>query len=160
MNCSQIAQDLRDEQQSLDEIVAGLDNLQWALPTSSVPWTVADQIGHLAYFDNAASLAIANPTAFAEDVNRLWAATSDAETVDDLSLREYRALGTDLSLAGTGSRSHSTRSACRPVGHLLPRQRREEARRLQGRHALSGPTASSTAIVMAAFVLRFRSLIL
>ena len=92
MNCSQIAQDLRDEQQSLDEIVAGLDNLQWALPTSSVPWTVADQIGHLAYFDNAASLAIANPTAFAEDVNRLWTATSDAETADDLSLREYRAL--------------------------------------------------------------------
>ena len=92
VNCSQIAQDLRDEQQSLDEIVTGLDNLQWALPTSSVPWTVADQIGHLTYFDNAASLAITNPTAFAEDVNRFWTATPDGGTVDDLSLRKYRAL--------------------------------------------------------------------
>ena len=92
MNCSQIARDLRHEQQDLDEIVTLLDDLQWAVPTSSVPWTVADQIGPLAYFDNAASLAITNPTAFAEDVNRFWTATSDAGTVDDLSLGEYRGL--------------------------------------------------------------------
>ncbi|HKA85888.1 MAG TPA: maleylpyruvate isomerase N-terminal domain-containing protein, partial [Acidimicrobiales bacterium] len=40
----QVAADLRDEQDTLDAIVAGLTAEQWRLPTPSPGWTVADQI--------------------------------------------------------------------------------------------------------------------
>jgi len=47
MDISDIASDLRDEQQALDEVVAGLDDSSWNLNTPSPRWSVADQIGHL-----------------------------------------------------------------------------------------------------------------
>jgi uncharacterized protein (TIGR03084 family) len=69
-----VADDLRAEQAALDAIVAGLTDEQWGLPTPSPGWSVADQIGHLAYFDGAAATAIADPGAFRASVNQLMAA--------------------------------------------------------------------------------------
>jgi uncharacterized protein (TIGR03084 family) len=59
-----LAADLVAEQAALDAVVAPLTVEQWALPTPSPGWTVADQIGHLTYFDGTASLAITDPSAF------------------------------------------------------------------------------------------------
>ena len=59
-----LAVDLAGEQDALDAIVAGLSREQWLTPTPSPGWTVADQIGHLAYFDSAARLALTDPDAF------------------------------------------------------------------------------------------------
>src|SRR3546814_819 len=59
-----IAADLAAEQQSLDDVVAGLTPEQWATPTPSPGWTVRDQIGHLTYFDGTATLAATDPDAF------------------------------------------------------------------------------------------------
>ncbi len=68
----------------LDEIVSNLTESQWRLPTPSPGWTVADQIGHLAYFDATAALAITDPDGFADHVEQLMAASSSADpTLDD-----------------------------------------------------------------------------
>jgi uncharacterized protein (TIGR03084 family) len=45
--------------------VSGIDDGAWETPTPSVGWNVADQIGHLTYFDWAAGLAVTDPAAFA-----------------------------------------------------------------------------------------------
>ena len=60
-----VTTDLVAEQETLDTVVAHLADADWDLPTPSPGWTVRDQIGHLAYFDMAAALAIIDPAAFA-----------------------------------------------------------------------------------------------
>jgi uncharacterized protein (TIGR03084 family) len=68
----EVAADLRAEQEALDAIVAGLSEEQWRLATPSTGWTVADQIGHLTYFDGTAATAIEDPAAFKASVAELW----------------------------------------------------------------------------------------
>ena len=70
---AEIAADLAAEQQALDDVVAGLADEQWARPTPSPRWTVADQIGHLTYFDGAAVTAITDPDAFKASIPELLA---------------------------------------------------------------------------------------
>ncbi|MYJ36837.1 MAG: wyosine base formation domain-containing protein, partial [Acidimicrobiaceae bacterium] len=50
MNLADLLQDLLDEQASLDEVAASLDERDWDRPTPSPRWSVTDQIGHLRYF--------------------------------------------------------------------------------------------------------------
>ena len=93
MDVSRVARDLADEQQVLDDIVARLHEDQWALQTPSPRWTIADQIGHLTYFDHAAAVAITDPKAFQGLVADLVSLAGAAdETVDNFTLRAYRAL--------------------------------------------------------------------
>jgi uncharacterized protein (TIGR03084 family) len=68
-----IAADLTAEQEALDDVVAGLDDEGWATATPSPGWTVADQIGHLTYFDGAAATAITDPDAFKASIAGLLA---------------------------------------------------------------------------------------
>lgn len=70
-----MADDLRDlcadlaaEHAALDAVVADLDDAGWDTPTASDRWAVRDQIGHLAYFDEAATQAIVDPEGFAADL--------------------------------------------------------------------------------------------
>ncbi len=82
MDVGDVRADLLAEQQALDEIVAPLDADDWRLPTPSPGWSVADQIGHLTYFDGTAALAIADPDAFAQSMAELLrAADGDAITL-------------------------------------------------------------------------------
>lgn len=60
--------DLTAEQAAFDALVADLTPAQWTTPTPSEGWAVRDQIAHLAYFDEAAALAIADPEGFAREV--------------------------------------------------------------------------------------------
>jgi uncharacterized protein (TIGR03084 family) len=78
---SEVAGDLRAEQDALDAIVAGLADEQWRLATPSPGWSVADQIGHLTYFDGAAVTAIVDPDAFRASVKRLREAGDEADAV-------------------------------------------------------------------------------
>mgnify|MGYP001787526588 CR=1 FL=1 len=64
MHITEIAADLVAEQQALDSVVAPLSAEQWRLDTPSPRWTVAHQVGHLAYFDHAAATAITDPDRF------------------------------------------------------------------------------------------------
>ncbi len=81
-----VATDLQAEQEALDSIVALLAEEQWRLSTPSPGWTVADQIGHLTYYDGAAATAIEDPPAFKESVAELLA---DTTRIDELTLHRH-----------------------------------------------------------------------
>lgn len=94
MDVTEVLADLRAEQQTLDDIVAGLDADQWQLPTPSPGWSVADQIGHLTYFDRSAALAITDPPAFHDSMLALLDSSGE-----DPTLGPYRAMSPDELLA-------------------------------------------------------------
>ena len=92
--------DLIAEQQTLDDIVAGLDATQWQLSTPSPGWTIADQIGHLTYFDGTAALAVVDPPAFQEAMTSLLSSGGAGDqSADDVVLGPYRAMTPDQLLA-------------------------------------------------------------
>jgi uncharacterized protein (TIGR03084 family) len=84
--------DLLAEQVVLDAVVSGLAVEQWAAPTPSPGWTVADQIGHLAYFDEAAALAITDPEGFRDSVEALYEAAAAEGGSDNFTLGAFRSL--------------------------------------------------------------------
>lgn len=59
-----VVDDLRAESDDLEARVAQLTDAQWRTPTPAAGWTVADQIGHLAWTDEIACLAVTDPAAF------------------------------------------------------------------------------------------------
>ena len=93
MNVNETIEDLIAEQKSLDNVVAELDNRLWNTPTASERWDVADQIGHLTYFDNAAALAITDPDRFRASFDDLVAsAVNGNESSDNFTLGVYLSL--------------------------------------------------------------------
>jgi uncharacterized protein (TIGR03084 family) len=94
-----VSADLVAEQDALDVVVAGLSPEQWRAPTPSPNWTVADQIGHLAYFDGTATLAMIDPDAFQAHRRELLASFGDAAAAEDTTLRAFRAMTFDELLA-------------------------------------------------------------
>jgi uncharacterized protein (TIGR03084 family) len=81
--------DLVAEQAALDDVVAPIDEGQWRSATPSPDWTVADQIGHLTFFDQSAATSILNPERFHKELNVLIEAAA-SESIDDFTLRTYR----------------------------------------------------------------------
>ena len=69
-----IVDDLRDESDALDALVAPLDPAGWATPTPAPGWTIAHQIAHLSWTDRASLTSITDEPAFGE---LLTAAASD-----------------------------------------------------------------------------------
>ncbi|MFC0628155.1 TIGR03084 family metal-binding protein [Kribbella deserti] len=61
----EVLDDLAAESQELDRLVAGLPAADWARPTPAEGWTVAHQIAHLAWTDQASVLAATDPEGFA-----------------------------------------------------------------------------------------------
>lgn len=59
-----LCEDLRAEHADLDGVLASLDDGGWDAPTPAAGWAVRDHVSHLAFFDDAATLAITDPTAF------------------------------------------------------------------------------------------------
>jgi uncharacterized protein (TIGR03084 family) len=92
MDVREVLDDLVAEQQALDDVVASLTPAQWQLPTPSPGWTIADQIGHLTYFDGTAALAIVDPDGFTEQMNVLLGAGTTGGSADDITLGSYRAM--------------------------------------------------------------------
>ena len=100
VDISEVRADLAAEHRALDEVMSGLSPGQWSAATPSPGWTVTDQIGHLAYFDLTAALAITDPEAFSEEASRLRGAMLEGEaTVDQLTLNVYREMTPEVVLA-------------------------------------------------------------
>jgi len=69
--------DLRDETADLTSVLAALEASDWSRPTPAEGWSVQDQVNHLAYFDDAARLAIADPGTFEAAAAELAAGPPD-----------------------------------------------------------------------------------
>lgn len=86
-----LADDLRDEHDALDVVVGELEDEQWRLATPSPGWSVADQIAHLTYFDEAATTAIHDPERFRDERGALIAHASQ-HGIDEFTLAPLRRL--------------------------------------------------------------------
>ena len=72
-----LRRDLFDETAALQALLGGLRDDQWYLPTPAAGWDIADQIGHLAYFDEAALLSMTDPRRFRREAAELISAGAD-----------------------------------------------------------------------------------
>ncbi|NUO99283.1 MAG: TIGR03084 family protein [Nonomuraea sp.] len=81
---SELLADLRAETDALEALLTPLTPDRWETPTPAEGWAVRDQVSHLAWFDDAAALAVADPAAFQALIAR-------AGSVDDLAA-ESRAM--------------------------------------------------------------------
>lgn len=95
-----VTADLVAEQAALDAVVAPLTDEQWELATPSPRWAVRDQIGHLAFFDETAALAITDPEGFiAHREAFVGAAFASAEAADDATIGPSREMNPTTLLA-------------------------------------------------------------
>ena len=62
--------DLAAEGDVLDALVADLDEAGWATPTPAEGWTIAHQVAHLAWTDDASILAATDAVAFQAELER------------------------------------------------------------------------------------------
>ena len=60
----ELLDDLVAETASLRRLVSGLPAVEWERATPAAGWAIRDQISHLAYFDEAALLALTDPEGF------------------------------------------------------------------------------------------------
>lgn len=86
----QILDDLRAEHAALDEMVEDLSDPEWETDTPADGWNVRDQVGHLAFFDEQAALALHDGEAFAQ---QLVTISADVGAYMDRSVQRGRALG-------------------------------------------------------------------
>ncbi|SVE20867.1 uncharacterized protein METZ01_LOCUS473721, partial [marine metagenome] len=94
VDVAEVADDLVAEQQALDDVVSALDEDSWVLDTPSPGWTVADQVAHLTYFDEAAATAIVDPDHFRAMVDDLMGVAGGGDdAVDEFTLGRRRGLG-------------------------------------------------------------------
>ncbi|MEU6575549.1 TIGR03084 family metal-binding protein [Streptomyces sp. NPDC046805] len=88
--------DLREESEELDRLVAGLSPGQWALATPAPGWSVAHQIAHLHWTDRSALLAVTDADGFQALVEKALAAP---ESFVDDGAEEGARLASDALLA-------------------------------------------------------------
>lgn len=65
--------DLRAEGEELERLVAGLSPAEWRTATPAAGWSIAHQIGHLAWTDEVALLAATDASAFQMEVEKALA---------------------------------------------------------------------------------------
>ncbi|MFG1906954.1 TIGR03084 family metal-binding protein [Kribbella sp. NPDC048928] len=81
MQLDEVLADLWAESAELDRLVAGLAAEEWSTPTPAEGWTIAHQIAHLAWTDEASELAATDPAGFKALLQK--AAASPTTYVDD-----------------------------------------------------------------------------
>ena len=86
--------DLAAESADLDAMLAPLDTADWRRPTPAVGWCVADQVSHLAFFDDAALTAALEPDRFLRETTEL--AADGIDFPDRLAARYRDTPGEDL----------------------------------------------------------------
>ena len=76
-----LIEDVAAETAALREILDPLADADWQLPTPAPGWTIADQVSHLAYFDEVAVTAATDPDAFAAELAGVNADGVDADSI-------------------------------------------------------------------------------
>jgi uncharacterized protein (TIGR03084 family) len=83
-----LVDDVAAETAALRAIIEPLPDASWLLPTPAPGWTIADQVSHLAYFDEVAVTSATDPGAFAAILARI-----DSSSVSpDVIAAEHRQL--------------------------------------------------------------------
>lgn len=85
--------DLAHEHRDLDVVVSDLSESSWRAPTLAEGWSIADQISHLAFFDERAAMAMTDPDGFTSDFERMVAAGRDASVDRARTLTSAALLG-------------------------------------------------------------------
>ncbi|WP_119730413.1 TIGR03084 family metal-binding protein [Thermomonospora amylolytica] len=80
--------DLTAESLQIDDLVSGLDERQWKLPTPAPGWSIADQVAHLSFIFRLAGMAAAEPETFKA---MAAAAKADFDGAVNAALAQYRA---------------------------------------------------------------------
>lgn len=70
-NLSSITSDLETEHETLDRAVAALADPEWDTATPAEGWTIRDQVSHLAFFDEQATLAVSDAEGFARTLEEI-----------------------------------------------------------------------------------------
>jgi uncharacterized protein (TIGR03084 family) len=86
VDIAEMLDDLAAESAEVDALVADLPPAAWATLTPAAGWTVAHQVGHLAWTDAAAHLAMTDPDAFTDHLAR---AMSELDSFVDRGAEEY-----------------------------------------------------------------------
>ncbi|MFI6815170.1 TIGR03084 family metal-binding protein [Nonomuraea sp. NPDC050328] len=84
--------DLRAETESLVEILRPLRAQDWETGTPAEGWTIRDQVAHLAWFDEAATRAVADPFGFRRSLASLDPGFVDTVTEDSRTLLPHEVL--------------------------------------------------------------------
>jgi uncharacterized protein (TIGR03084 family) len=69
--------DLDEETAELTALVGGLTEADWLTPTPAAGWDIKDQVAHLAFFDDSATLAALDPARFEVEAAALTALADD-----------------------------------------------------------------------------------
>lgn len=88
----ELVDDASAEHDDLDAIVSPLDAGRWDLATPAAGWAIRDQISHLAYFDELATMAMADPEAFVPRAERATALAMAGEDPMAEHLQRGRAM--------------------------------------------------------------------
>lgn len=83
----QLGDDLMAETDDLVALVTSLSPAEWETPTPAPSWSIRDQVGHLAYFDEQVTLAATDPDAFAQ---RRREALADVDRFVDIATQATR----------------------------------------------------------------------
>ncbi|WP_238441824.1 TIGR03084 family metal-binding protein [Streptomyces pratensis] len=115
-----VLDDMREEGDELDLLVAGLNANEWAAPTPAEGWTVAHQIAHLNWTDEVALVAATEPDAFSAEVEKALAAPGTF--VDEAAEAAVTALTPEALLVEWREGRARLRAALRaaPAGTKLP----------------------------------------
>jgi uncharacterized protein (TIGR03084 family) len=82
-----VLEDLAAEHADLDELLSGIDDPTWDTLTPAEPWTIRDQVGHLAYFDEKVAISASDSVRFSAELQRMF----------DIGVDEY--MGEHIGLA-------------------------------------------------------------
>jgi uncharacterized protein (TIGR03084 family) len=83
--------DLEAETAEVVSIVAPLTEAGWDTPTPAEGWNIRDQLGHLAFFDEKALLALSDPNAFTSELNAV-AESGDLTALENEHLARGRSM--------------------------------------------------------------------
>ena len=132
-----ILADLEAESAELDELVAHLDAAGWATPTPAPGWTIAHQLGHLAWTDDLALRAVTDPAAVRDSLARV---AGDPYSFVDAAAEAARgaAAAAAAGRVARGPGRPGRRAGRRPVGPEDRLVRAADERRLDGNRPADG----------------------
>ncbi|MFF3441319.1 TIGR03084 family metal-binding protein [Streptosporangium sp. NPDC002721] len=111
--------DLRAETAEFDTMIEGLGPDEWELPTPAEGWAIRDQVGHLAWFDDAATVSATDPEAFRVAKPAFLARGGSA--VDELAAASRGLSADQLREWFRGARAHALEAFARlDAGARLP----------------------------------------